>query len=216
MTTKLSSVASFLFVMFRSIQALLGQISSLGLPSLRGRPLSPLVSGPTVTGSNRPLPKEQLPFDAFQHGSERSRNRRARFSTAAGRVSGQLPPNPYSAAPLPAANGLVATQVGPGGAATYPVVSGCCNGEKPLDVAMCIHNIQSPAGTYLVILQKSPPLCWCACAETTTAGLSLPCIQNITWVSHLASRSRLTDCLSLISSKPLKNSSKLEGRYHQL
>lgn len=75
MTTKLSAVRSFLFAMFGSIQALVGQIPLSGLPSLRGRPLSPLVSGPKAPGLNRPLPGEQLPSNSFQrvrggHGIE--------------------------------------------------------------------------------------------------------------------------------------------------
>ena len=182
MTTKQSAVPSFLFAMFESLQALWGQIPFSRLPSLRGRPLSALVFGPKAPGVNRRLPREQLLSNSLQrvrggHGIEVHNSR-----AGAGSASEQLLPNPYSAALLPAADGLIVTKVASDRAATYPVVGGDCNGDRSPDVF--IHH-QSPTGTYLVCPQKSPTFYKCACAETKTEELSPQCIQNITLASNL-------------------------------
>lgn len=122
MKTIASSRASFLFVVFLAVQALLGPVPSAGLNIFSK---SEYVAELPPTGVH-----------SSDAGSSRKR----------------LHPKPDASQPPPAATFLAAMQFASGGAANYPVVRGDFNGDNLPDVATLIQSSGSPTDVYLAVL----------------------------------------------------------------
>jgi len=127
MRAALSSVASLLFVVLGSIQALSGQVA---------------------------LPRQHISSKSSRHFGELSRNRSVQFSNSAGKSSQRVQPKPYATLPAPA-NFISATQIGIDSAPIYRMVSGDVNHDTLPDVIALAQNTSSPTGTYLVVLLNS-------------------------------------------------------------